>query len=231
MQSDSERLIELVNLAADGQATPPQQDELQALVDQSAEARQLEASTRELVARLDHVESVDPPAELRPNVMRRVRSGTAVRHIHTLTRRRRFALAWAAAAALVLLVLLVDRPRRLDDHGATMAPAAEWPAVASLKSGKHTLVIRQKGNLYRLEPAISGSYPVVTTLIWDPKAAVLVAISAGPEASSSVHKAEFTLHGAEDRASVTIRRLGGAPFEIRVEVTGTEVLRTRVPVN
>lgn len=231
MRPDNERFIELVNLAADGQATPQQKAELQALLELSDDARAFDASTRELVSRLDRFETVDPPIELRPNVMRRVRTATAHTARPGFTRRRRFALAWAAAAALVLAVLLVDRPRRLDDHGATMAPAAAWPAVASLKAGDHTLVIRQKGNLYRLEPAISGPYPVVATLSWDTEAAVLVAISAGLDASSSAHKAELTLHGAEDRASVTIRHLGGAPFEIRVAVSGSEVLRTKVPVN
>ncbi len=231
MQPDNERFIELVNLAADGQATPLQKAELEALLQLSDDARALDASTRELVSRLDRVETVDPPIELRPNVMRRVRSATPHVARPGFTRRRRFALAWAAAAALVLMVLLVDRPRRTDDHGAVMAPATAWPVVASLKAGEHALVIRQKGNLYRLEPAISGPYPAVTTLSWDPEAAVLVAIPSRLDASSSAHKVEFTHHGAEDRAAVTIRHLGGEPFEIRVAFSGTEVLRTRVPVN
>ena len=233
MPSDDDRLGELVNLTADGRATPQQQAELQALLDKSPEAREFDASTRRIVSRLDSVEPVNPSADLRPGVMEGVRaSGEKAAAPLPFSRRRRFAFAWAAAAMVILVFLLAYRPGRIDDHaGALMAPAAKWPVVANLTAQEDSVVIRRQGDLYAVEPRISGPYPVTVSLSWDPALAALVAISEGPEASSSTHNAEFTLRGAEDRASVMIRRLGEEPFEIRVSVAGSEIVRAEVPVD
>ncbi len=233
MASDDDRLGELVNLTADGRATPQQQAELQSLLDKSPVAREFDASTRRIVSRLDSVERVDPPADLRPRVMDEVRSsGEKATAPLPFSRRRKFAFAWAAAAMLVLVFLLAYRPGTIDDRaGAVMAPAAKWPVVATLTAQGDSVLIRRQGDTYAVEPRISGPYPVTVTLSWDPTLAALVAISEGPEASSSTHNAEFTLRGAEDRPSVMLRRLGEEPFEIRVAVAGSEIVRTEVPAD
>lgn len=222
-----------MNLTADGRATPQQQAELQSLLDKSPVAREFDASTRRIVNRLDSVERVDPPADLRPRVMDEVRSsGEKTAAPLPFSRRRKFAYAWAAAAAVVLVFLLAYRPGRIDDQaGAVMAPAAKWPVVTTLTAQEDSVLIRRQGDTYAVEPRISGPYPVTVSLSWDPTLAVLVAISEGPEASSSTHNAEFTLRGAEDRASVMLRRLGEEPFEIHVAVAGSEILRAEVPVD
>ena len=140
-------------------------------------------------------------------------------------------MAWAAAAALVLVFLAINRPGDVQNESAAlMAPAAEWPIVETLKADTDIVVIRQKGNLYSIEPRIAGPYPVTVALEWDPALGTPVAISGGPDASSSKHKAEFILRGAEDRASVMVRRLGEEPFEIRVAVAGYEVARAELPL-
>ena len=195
--------------------------------------RELDPSTRHVVDRLDSVVPVEPPADLRPSVMNQIRAsgGTAAAPL-PFSRRRKFAFAWAAAAMVVLVFLLAYRPGRVDDQaGAVMAPAAKWPVVSTLTAQEDSVLIRRQGDTYAIEPRISGPYPVTVTLSWDPTLAALVAISEGPEASSSTHNAEFTLRGAEDRASVLVRRLGEEPFEIRVAVAGSEIVRAEVPVD
>jgi hypothetical protein len=233
MPLDEDRLAELVNLTADGQATPHQQEELQLMLDRSPDARQVETATRRIVARLDSIEPVNPPPELRPSVMDRVRDFGDKRVQHpSSSRRRTFTFAWAAAAALVIVVFLAYRPGRIEDEaGAVMAPAAGWPVVATLQSEGDSVVIRRQGDVYAVEPRISGPYPVTVSLSWDPTLAAMVGLSGGPEAVSSSQQAEFTLRSAEDRPSVMVRRLGEDPFEIRVAVAGTEIARAEMPVD
>lgn len=230
MQSESERFLELVNLTADNEASPEQRAELQKLLDLSPEAAEAEARTRELVSRLDATPQVDPPAGLRSGIMQRVRDLAPRNNVPVFPRRRRFALAWSAAAAVVLAILLFV-PGRVGDHtGAVMAPTSEWRVVTRSSEERLTLVVRQKSELYRIEPSITGPYPARVTLSWDPGAAVVVATRGVPEASSAAHPIELTVRGAEDRAFVIIRPARGAPFMVRVAVDGSEVLRTTVPV-
>jgi len=233
MPLDEERLAELVNLTADGQATPRQQEELQVMLERSPDAREVDNATRRIVARLESIEAVNPPSELRPSVMDRVRgSGEKTAPHPGFSRRRKFTFAWAAAAALVLVVLLAYRPGRIDDGaGAVMAPTAGWPVVATLQSEGDSVVIRRQGDVYAVEPRISGPYPVTVSLSWDPTLAALVALSSGPEASSSSQQVEITLRSAEERASVMVRRLGEEPFELRVAVAGSEIARAEMPVD
>jgi hypothetical protein len=233
MSFDDERLGELVNLTADGQATAQQQAELQSLLQKSPEARELDASTRRIVARLDSVEPENPPAGLRPAVMDHVRASEhQATRPRPFSRRARFALGWAIAASVILVFLVVYNPGNSgDEASALMAPAAKWPVVATLNTEEDSVVIRQQEDRYAVEPHISGPYPVTVSVSWDPALASLVAISGGPEASSSTHNAEFTLRSAEDRASVMVRRLGEEPFEIRVAVAGSEIGRAEVPVD
>lgn len=232
MQSDDERLLELINLVQDGQATPEQQADLQAILAESPRARDLDSGARELQARLEAMKRLDPPADLKPAVMEHVRGGGQVQPMTAASsRRRRFTMAWAAAAGLVLLFLIIHRPGQVhDETAALMAPAAEWPIVETLEAEPDKIVIRQKGNLYSIQPRISGPYPVTLVMEWDASAATLVAIPPGPDASSSVHKAEFILRGADDPASVMIRRTGEQPVEIRVAVAGDEVIRAELPL-
>src|SRR5687767_10579205 len=105
MALSKERLVELVNLALDGQATEEEHRELKAALAESAEARDLDAATRDLIARLDSVHPADVPEPLRPAVMEQVRRDSNVVPGPGVRRRRRFAVAWAAAAALVLVFL------------------------------------------------------------------------------------------------------------------------------
>jgi hypothetical protein len=232
MPLDEERLAELVNLTADGQATPRQHEELQIMLDRSPDAREVDNATRRIVARLNSIEAVPPPSDLRPMVMDRVRgSGETTAPHPAFSRRRKFAFVWAAAAALVLVVLLAYRPGSVDEEaGAVMAPSA-WPIVATLQSEEDSVVIRRQGDVYAVEPRISGPYPVTVSLSWDPTLATLVSLSSGPEASSSPQQVELTVRSAEERASVMVRRLGEEPFEIRVAVAGSEIARAEMPVD
>ena len=185
------------------------------------------------MARLDAIEAVNPPAGLRPAVMEEVRSsGRQAERPRPFTRRGRFALGWAIAASVILVFLVVYDPGQRDDEAsALMAPAAQWPVISTLQAEGDSVVIRRQGDRYAVEPHIAGPYPVTVSVSWDPALASLVAISGGPEASSSTHNAEFTLRSAEDRASVMVRRLGEEPFEIRVAVAGSEIARAEAPVD
>jgi hypothetical protein len=232
MPLDEDRLAELVNLTADGQATPREQEELQVMLDRSPDAREIDTATRRIVARLDSVEPVNPPSDLRPSIMEQVRGSRENASHPAFSRRRKFTFGWAAAAAVVFVLLLAYRPDRIDDEaGAVMAPAAAWPVVATLQSEGDSVVIRRQGDAYAIEPRISGPYPVTVSLSWDPALAALVDLSAGQEASSSPQQAEFTIRSAEERASVTVRRLGEEPFEVRVAVAGSEIARAQMPVD
>src|SRR5688572_29463751 len=69
VMSSTEHLIDLVNRVADGEASAAEQAELQRLMHDSAEARVLFAETREVFRRLDSLPEVDPPHQLRNDIL------------------------------------------------------------------------------------------------------------------------------------------------------------------
>ena len=177
----------------------------------------------ELTRRLDAMPVLEPPADLRPGIMRGPRPA--------FNRRRAwFAATWAAAAGLVL-VFLVAHPRHQEpaDVGGTMAP--RWPVVDRIANDRATLVVTRRGDFFALEAAISGARPVTASIAWDEKELAPTGVSLGFDASFRKDQVTFTLRNPQQRAGVIVRRLSRATTaDVRVSVDNQEVLRAAVPL-
>ncbi|HEY3055884.1 MAG TPA: hypothetical protein VGK31_08140 [Thermoanaerobaculia bacterium] len=223
MQRGEEEIVDLVNAVIDGEATAEQDVELQRLLVTSDEVRDLYDSMRTIAHRLEEMPSLDPPSDLRSSILgavqasRRPAKPAAGRHYTGLR------LIWAAAAAIVLAFLILGR-RPMTDTGATMAPA--WPVVQRITAERATLLVRRNGNLYELEPIVSGS-PV--SVRWDDSKLTLIGVSDKRDASFGKASVQFTLRSPSQRAGVIVRPRDGAnAAEVSVSVGKDEVLRTMV---
>lgn len=243
-----DRTIELINSVIDGEASADERAHLEAILKDSAEARQLFEATQELAGRFDGAVRVDPPSSMRSEIMKHVAgrtdsprsAGVVVGHPAWSKRKVWFGLGWAAVAAIVLAVIVLA-PLRLigrrsgDNVRATMAPQTgyDWPVIATMRSasGDAQLIIRRDEELTSLECNIRTSKPASVSLTWDESAATAVAISAGRDASSSKGQFNFTVQPGAGRTSVIVRRRPGArAVEVVVSVDSKQVIRAVVPL-
>jgi hypothetical protein len=218
MRPGEEEIVELVNAAVDGVATPEQQNELESLVETSPDVREMYEATRDLVRRLEAM-NVEPPANLRawlgqrPSVIALPRRAEA--------RRSTFIYGWAAAAAIVLVFLVIGR-HQLTDTGATMAPA--WPVIQKIAAPEATLVARKDGDLVSLEVVVPR--PAHVEIAWDPSQVTFVGVFDEKSASLRKRSVEFSLRDPSTRAGVIVRpRDGASSANVVVSVETREVLR------
>jgi hypothetical protein len=136
------RLIELIHLDLDGQASPAQRAELAQRIERDPEARSLHEEMRAVHRALDHREQVEPPEDLRAQIAEDVRRAVSareepVRRFSAASDRRRrvVRLGFALAAALVLVVLLAPALMKNvdpDQARGTMAPRAAEERASSV---------------------------------------------------------------------------------------------------
>ncbi|HSP17747.1 MAG TPA: hypothetical protein VLV78_23585 [Thermoanaerobaculia bacterium] len=227
MQPGDEEVVEIVNAAVDGVATPEQQAELQRLMATSPDVREMFESTREIAERLEAM-NVEPPANLRSWSVAHLRATRAAGDGHRSTGRRTiFAAAWAAAAALILVFLIIGR-QQMTDTGATMAPA--WPVVERIASPDATLLVRRQGDMLSLE--ILVPQPETVRIAWDASQMTFVGVFDEKDASLGKASVVFSLRDPSQRAGVIVRPRGGASAaEVVVSVGRREVLRGVVKLN
>lgn len=228
MQRGEEEITELVNAVVDGEATREQQADLQELLRTSPETRAVFEATKDVADKLSGVKSEEPPAEIKLDIMARLRGGQAPSPVlsksHKNRRRTYFALGWAAAAAFVLAVIIFDR-RQPANTGATMAPI-----VATYRSDSASLVVRRERDLFILEP-LPTAHPATVSLTWDPQKLSFVGITGGSDVHSGKAQASFTLREPSQRAGVILRPLPGTgAAEVLVSVNKAEVMRAVLPL-
>ena len=150
-------LIELIQLAIDGQANAAQQAQLQRLLTASPESRATYESFRALAAELDRVPMVDPPTPMQ------WRPQTAT--IRRFPRRYTVAFAYAAAAVVIVAVALYRAVPPTHSAGATMAriEREDWPVVARVSSTQAKMTIRRSGDDFLVEVATDAPF----TIDWD----------------------------------------------------------------
>lgn len=68
----NERILELINAGIDGELSTSELSEFQQILDQSAEARSLQASWQALATTISGLPQRDPPDELRKNILEKV---------------------------------------------------------------------------------------------------------------------------------------------------------------
>ena len=215
MQRSEEELVDLMNSVADGQATPDQEAKLHAVLRGSSEARRMFEDVQDTVRRIREVPKENPPADLKPSVMREVRSRKRAPLLHFKTRRRLIVGGgWAAAAALVLVVFLFS-PMREWGTSATMAPI-----IGKYDADGVTLTVRRQGDTIWLEPR--ASYLTKVSLAWDPE-----------KLTSSEHKGQVTVTLGDftvRRPQIVLEARTPGKAEIVVSRHGREVLRAVIPL-
>lgn len=248
-----DEVVELINAAVDGEATPHERARLETILAGSPEAQRLFEATQEIAGRLDAARREEPPISIRSAIMDEIGARADSRpgatrspvpaHAVWSGRKMWFGLGWAAAAAVVVAIVIVD-PMHLAgrhdraDSGATMAPHAsyDWPVVKTIESTDSgtQLIVRRDGDLTLLEvgvTAVNRLQPLPVSLSWDPAAATAVAISGGRDASSSKGQFNFTLGPSGDRGSVVVRpNRGVGTTEVTVFVNSKQVIRAVVPL-
>jgi hypothetical protein len=115
------RVIELMNLAVDGVATPRQRADLEAALAAQPEARTYYDSLARVVERLDADPMQDPPAELEPRILDAIERSAIARPVRLAPTRRRFfsfgpLRPWStfglglAAGMVIIAALQLSRP-------------------------------------------------------------------------------------------------------------------------
>lgn len=211
-----ERARTLINLAADGVATPEELEELERLTRDSRETEQELEQMRELVRQLDQVE-LPPVPSIKSDVMSRV---TFVRRRSSTRRRIYFGAAWAAAAAIAIFVLIPggDHGDRFDETQArgqmTASTGASWRQVAAVSSGSLGMTIRRNGDW--VDVTIENPGNAVGALRFDTSRLDLVAT----EPSATISDGEVIWTAAE-KATVRMRKkqaaTGSAAFALRAQ--------------
>jgi anti-sigma factor RsiW len=161
---DTEELTELMQLVADGEATPQEEARLRAILASSpAAAAELE-TLKALVSQLNNVPLVNPPG-VRPAVMSQIsasmwgRASARPRH-----RRKRLFAALYAAAAIVIVLFAVHRNVAPRTSSATMTRIEEeWPIVARASAANARLTVRGSGDEFIVD--VNSKLPY--SLDWD----------------------------------------------------------------
>jgi len=130
--------LELIHRAIDGETTAEESGRLRDLLAADEEARRCHDELRGLTHRLKHIEPVDPPSDLRADILRSIRRGVrpepggtrvgAIRRLVDLLRPgHAYAFATGLAAGIVLLAFLsADQMPELDESlasGTLLRPA------------------------------------------------------------------------------------------------------------
>lgn len=171
----NEKYTLLINADIDGELDDADRAELQAFLDEHAEGRALQDELSALCARLDAVESVDPPAHLRHVIMNTVQSeagdGESPGFLQTLlaTPALKYAATFAAGVALTLSIV---NSGQISDHafddvtdlvGTLAAPInARTSSFVSINEVEvaGTVALRSSGKMLILDFDLAAREPI-----------------------------------------------------------------------
>jgi hypothetical protein len=235
----SERTLELIQLAIDGQASEEERAELGQILANSGEARETYRALREVVEQLEAVPTSDAPP-MRDAILERIRRSTIPANVTPFGTRRRMVLAavYAVAAAIVIGVAL-NRLIERRDHSVPPAHAAatmarldidDWPVVARVTStgatGTMTLTVRRLGDRYAIQPIVAGQGAV--SVAWDRQKLMLLEVL--PPGAVQSEADEVTFADRSKQVAVILRRRDQASGSavVRMVIAGRESLRATI---
>ena len=234
---DNDRIVELIQLDLDREATEQERAELNQILAASPEAREAHRAFSDVVAGLDAIPMAEAPA-LRGPILQRLRGATAAptSNIAAFRPRRRVVVAavYAVAAAIVVAVA-IDRLAERREHAVAPDQAAAamaglgpggWPAVGTFSFPTATLVIRRQGDRYAVQPAGGGSGPL--TIAWDTEKLLLSEVV--PRRNTRFDAGQATFSQRSQPATVVFRRREGASGSaaVRLLVEGKEIGRATI---
>jgi len=254
----NDRTVELIEVSADGAASPEESAELQEILASSEEARTALQKATELVARLDQQPAVEAPAFLKRDVLARLQPRETSRFgapSHRI-RRQHLGVAWAATALLVTGVAIVgsrdsapNRPVLPEQAAGALASepevagsdSAAWPPVSptlstNIGDGTITVVTRKKGERVALEILFSRMTPVPLTIRWDSR---YLAVSDAPSVSgtrpfSAVGNGEAVLEATGTSRRLLLfkmLRVAEGRTDLTIIHSGSKILSTSIPLN
>jgi hypothetical protein len=238
--ADSERTLELIQLALDGETTEAERAELDQTLANSAEARETYRALRDVVERLEAVPFAPTPP-MRAAILEAIRRSTRHVNVTPFNARRRtvLAVAYAVAAAIVLgvalnrLIEIRERPVQPAHAAATMARLDDidtWPVVSRVSSRGATeavtLTVRRQGDRYALQPAVAGHAAV--TVAWDREKLTLFEVLPPRDVQADAN--EITFADRSKQMAVILQRRQGASGSavVRILIAGKESLRTTI---
>lgn len=235
---NSERTLELIHLALDGETSEAERAELDQILANSAEARETYRAFRDVVERLEAVPFAPTPP-MRAAILEAIRRSTAPVNVTPFGARRRTVLAvvYAVAAAIVLGVAL-NRLIELREHPVQPAHAAAamarlddidtWPVVSRVSfrgaTEAVTLTIRRQSDRYALQPAAAGA----VTVAWDREKLTLFEVLPPRDVQADAN--EVTFADRSKHVAVIVQRRDGASGSavVRILIAGKESLRTTI---
>jgi hypothetical protein len=228
------RLIELIHLDLDGEASPAQRTELAQWIDRDAEARSLHDEMRSVHRALDHRDQVEPPEDLRAQIAEGVkravsaREETASRFSAAPDRRRRILrLGFALAAALVLVVLLAPALMKNvdpDQLRGTMAPrAGEDEGTSSVipiagVGIEGTIFTATDGRELLMRPELASPREGRLEVRFDPREVELVSI-VGASRPSNMEAGRVVVELGGDPPELHFSRRGGGAVSLSLNIS------------
>jgi hypothetical protein len=227
------RLIELLHLDLDGQASPVQRTELAQWIERDPEARSLHDEMRSVHRALDHRDQVEPPENLRAQIAEGVnravsaREETASRFSAAPDRRRRIVrLGFALAAVLVLVVLLAPALMKNvdpDQLRGTMAPRAGEERTSSVipiagAGIEGTIFTATDGRDLLMRPELESRGEGRLEVRFDPREVELVSI-VGASGSSSTEAGRVVVELGGDPPELHFARRGDGAVSLSLNIS------------
>jgi anti-sigma factor RsiW len=173
------RFEELANTALDGVATPAERAELEGLIARDPEARERWNSLKATFVALGSLTPPEPPADLKPAIMRAIRAESEARSSAAVRPAQwwfRWATTFAAGAAAGILVVTLAGPRAARDlpSSGTMMPPTAGQTIArtALDAGSAHVEIETRNRAGDLEVHVRGRASSQAELVIDHGAAL-----------------------------------------------------------
>jgi hypothetical protein len=236
--SPDERTTELIHLAVDGEATERDLAELDELLGRSAEARVIHDEIEDLVRQLNGFPAAEPP-NLKRAILDEIglRPKATVTPIHQRRRRMFVAAAYAVAASIVIGVAIDrligrrDQPVLQSQASASMIRLGvdDWPQVADISAGSARMVVRRSGDLYAVQPVVTGAGPI--SISWD--AGRFVLEEATPTPDNSHDAAAVSFSSEKKPVTIILHRRPDAfgTTDVHLSAAGNDVLHATVTLD
>ena len=213
--------VELMNLEIDGALDAGKKEMLHDALERDPQARQMYGELRRVVEVMETSLTVDPPADLKAEIVAAVASSKVVPFEGRSSRRRLLPLRIAAAAAAGLLAVFLLKPGIFDgvsvpDLRGTMGRREVRPVTASVVSSSDPAALATVK--LQVHHSVVGSIEVR----FDPRAVRLGEVEGRRTAVTSAGPGTATIVRAGPPAiTLVFRRLTSEPSRVAIRATGT----------
>jgi hypothetical protein len=226
--NDDSRILELMNLAIDGEATPEQLAELQQVLITSFDARVTYEAMQNLAAELDTERNAEPPPTLKDEILNALRQKQGVVPLFSRRSGKRVLAAAAAAAFLAIALAVMVRRDSVNpaDARATIGSPASRGVIEETANGA-TVTVRIRGRAVE----VSAAGPAGAEVSWDGTRLSLLETKPPMADTPRIAQTGKLPIGSAEVVTLHLSRSGEnrEPGSVAVTQGGRELVRVTIP--